>query len=76
MGGYLLHGPCPGGFPGLCGATIDGGATAAAGVLEVGIHIGGGSKGGGGVQGDVGVHLKKSEHGHIVHCYTIASGPV
>ena len=42
----------------------------------MGVHLGGNVKGGGGVPDNGGVHTTTTEHGLIVHCYTITSIPV
>ena len=47
MSGYPLHGTGPGGCPGPGGAATDRAAPTAAGRHEVGVHLGGGGKGGG-----------------------------
>ena len=49
MGGYPLYGSNCGGVTGPVGVTIDGAATSAAAIREVGIHLGGGGKGRGGI---------------------------
>ena len=49
MGGYPPHVLGPARFPGTGGAAIDGADPAEAGRRKVGVHIGRGSKGGGGV---------------------------
>ena len=43
---------------------------------EVGIHIGGGSKGGGRTIDDLGVYQAAAEYGRTVHCYSITVRPV
>ena len=43
---------------------------------KMGLHLGGGSKGGCGARGDGGVHSEKEEHSHAVHSYTIYYGPL
>ena len=64
------------GIPVQGGAAIDGADPAEVVRQEVGIHLGGGGKGGGGFWYYGDVHLEKAEHGHAVHWYTIAYGPM
>ena len=49
MGGNNPHGPDPWGFPGPCGAEIDGEAPSVTDRQEVVVHLVIGGKGGGGV---------------------------
>ena len=76
MGGHPLHGPGPGGVTVPGGANIDVEAPAAVDRWEMGIHLGGGSKGGVRIWGDGRVHSEKEEHGRTFHSYAIAYGPM
>ena len=71
--GWVLGG---GGVPRPGGAKIDGEVPATAVKREMVIHLSGGDKGGGGNRGNGRVHSEKAEHGHSVHSYVVASGPV
>ena len=76
MGGHPPLEQGPGGVPGPGGAAFDEKATTAENRREVGVHLDGNGKGGGGFSDDGGIHSAKAEHGRAVHCYAIASGPV
>ena len=76
MGGHPLHWLGPGGVPRPGGLTIDVEAPATADRREMMIHLSGGSKGGGGIQGNGRLHSEKAEHGHSVHSYVVASRSV
>ena len=76
LGVHTLHGTGPGVVPGPGGVTVYREAPAETERRKIGVHLGGGGKGGGGVQGDGGINLEKAEHGHTVHSYTIDNGPL
>ena len=44
--------------------------------MENGMHLGGGGKRGGRIQGDGILHLDKLEHGQEVHSYLVSYGPM
>ena len=64
-----------GGVPVLGGETADSTALVAETLREVKIYLGGGSKGGGGVPDDGGIHLAMTEHGCTVYRYAINARP-
>ena len=67
MDGQPLYGKGPGESPVIGEVESDGAATAEETIWEVGLHLRGDSKGGGGFSDDGGVHFPKAEHGRAVH---------
>ena len=66
----------PGGFPRPDGEVTDGAAATAEVGWDMGVHLNGGGKRGGGVQSDGNLHLAKSEYGCSVYCDATDYGPV
>ena len=64
------------GFPRPGGAATDGAAATLEVVRDMGVHIGGGRKRGGGVRADGNLHLAKEECGRAVYYNAADSGPV
>ena len=75
-GGRPPHGPGPWGVPGPGGATVDREAPEEMELQKMGIHIRGGGKRGGRVQGDGIIKSEKVEHGQAVHSYGMNSIPL
>ena len=76
MGGYPPHGTVPGGFTRPGGAATTREASTEEAGWDMGVHLGGGGKIGGGVLDDGDLHLAKAEYGRTVYCDTTDSGPV
>ena len=76
MVGHTPYWQGPGGVPLPGGAASDRADPAAENRQEVGVHLGGNGKGGGGFPYDGGVNSVEAEHGRALHCYKIAYGNV